>query len=607
MRGGINNLRLGIGLVMTVGLSLIQVNNVYAYGSGASGYSGSPSTNNGADCTNCHGGNAAIPTVTLTGPATATTGSTGSYTVTMSGGPAVAAGVDVAASGGTIIDTNASGTKISSGELVHSTANTMTGGTISWTFDWTAPTAAGTYTIYAAGLSTNGSGSGGDGTGLASLQITVSAVTPTNQPPVAKISGPTTGTDGIAVMFDGSGSTDPDGTIASYDWDFGDNTTGAGATVTHTYTAGTYTVMLKVTDNAGATNTATSNIVITAANAPQPPVASAGGPYSGTEGTAVQFDGSGSMDPDGTISSYSWDFGDSSAAGTGVMPTHTYSAAGNYTVTLTVTDNSGMTGSSTAMANITAATTGTPAPATADKFNQYCSACHGTNNSGGSAGPVKGTSVSSINSAINNVGSMNSLSSLSSADIQDISSYLSGTGTGTGTGTGGGTGACTSVGDESDRTTSGSDTGSSEEDHHWHGSHHHSQNCGTTTPTTPADPAPTSQSSTLYDTYCSACHGAGGTGTSTAGSVVGASSQDIKEAIGEVRAMSSLSSLSDGDISAIANYLGSTGQGGGRNAEASGTGQNAQGIAKDNASGGGGALGWLTLLLTGIWVGIRRR
>ena len=61
---------------------------------------------------------------------------------------------------------------------------------------------------------------------------------------------------GLVVAFSGSTSTDIDGTVASYSWNFGDSTTGTGATPSHTYaTAGLYTVVLMVTDNAGATGT----------------------------------------------------------------------------------------------------------------------------------------------------------------------------------------------------------------------------------------------------------------------------------------------------------------------------------------------------------------
>ncbi|UCG70112.1 MAG: right-handed parallel beta-helix repeat-containing protein [Thermoplasmata archaeon] len=71
----------------------------------------------------------------------------------------------------------------------------------------------------------------------------------------------------------------------------------------------------------------------------QPPVAEAGPDQVVYEGHIVQFDGSGSNDPDGTIVTYDWDFGDGSPHGSGVNPTHTYNSTGNYTVTLTVVDN----------------------------------------------------------------------------------------------------------------------------------------------------------------------------------------------------------------------------------------------------------------------------
>ena len=68
---------------------------------------------------------------------------------------------------------------------------------------------------------------------------------------------------------------------------------------------------------------------------------------SAAQDLAATFDGSSSIDSDGTVASYSWDFGDGSAAGTGPTPAHSYAAAGTYQVTLTVTDNRGATGSVT--------------------------------------------------------------------------------------------------------------------------------------------------------------------------------------------------------------------------------------------------------------------
>jgi PKD repeat protein len=76
----------------------------------------------------------------------------------------------------------------------------------------------------------------------------------------------TYGNTNLLLSVDGTGSTDSDGTIASYAWDFGDGNTGTGSTTTHTYTsAGTYTVSLTVTDNSGGANTTTHSVTVTAA------------------------------------------------------------------------------------------------------------------------------------------------------------------------------------------------------------------------------------------------------------------------------------------------------------------------------------------------------
>src|SRR5271167_1568353 len=72
-------------------------------------------------------------------------------------------------------------------------------------------------------------------------------------------------------------------------------------------------------------------------NKDQPPVASIGGPYTGHIGTAISFNASGSSDPQGEVLTYAWKFGDETT-GNGVSPSHTYAAAGNYSVSLTVTD-----------------------------------------------------------------------------------------------------------------------------------------------------------------------------------------------------------------------------------------------------------------------------
>ena len=80
-------------------------------------------------------------------------------------------------------------------------------------------------------------------------------------------------------------------------------------------------------------------------------MANPGGPYTGTEDAALKFDGTRSSDPDGSIASYAWNFGDGTT-GTGASPSKTYSATGKYTVTLTVKDNKGATATATTTASI---------------------------------------------------------------------------------------------------------------------------------------------------------------------------------------------------------------------------------------------------------------
>jgi PKD repeat protein len=186
-------------------------------------------------------------------------------------------------------------------------------------------------------------------------------VSPTsgNQPPTGTITQPAgdvTIQAGQSVTFAGSGS-DPDGAVARFAWIFPDGGPNASTAqnpgpVTFS-TAGTHVVSLTVVDTLGDNDPSppTRTVTVTAAN--QPPTAKPGGPYSGTTGQPIQFNGSASSDPDGTITAYAWTFGDGGTA-TGATPTHTYATAGGYTVALTVTDNSGASSSANTSATVSA-------------------------------------------------------------------------------------------------------------------------------------------------------------------------------------------------------------------------------------------------------------
>jgi VCBS repeat-containing protein len=133
---------------------------------------------------------------------------------------------------------------------------------------------------------------------IATVTITVNDV---NDPPLADANGPYSGTVGIPVSLDGSGSSDSDGTIISYKWDFGDGSKGSGVSPAHNYqTPGTFIVRLTATDDAGATDTATTTAEIAEKN--QPPLA-ADDDYTTKEDTQLNVPGPGVLgndsDPDG--------------------------------------------------------------------------------------------------------------------------------------------------------------------------------------------------------------------------------------------------------------------------------------------------------------------
>ncbi|MCK5290424.1 MAG: PKD domain-containing protein [Thermoplasmata archaeon] len=162
------------------------------------------------------------------------------------------------------------------------------------------------------------------------------------------------------VIFNGSGSYDPDGWIVNWTWDFGDGSpVKYGEIVTHTYTStGTYTATLWVKDNENLMDSDTATITVL----PEfvPPVADPDGPYPGKKNHPVTMTGNGSYDPDGVIVDLEWDFGDGSPKEHGWWVIHTYTSGGAFLVTLTVMDNDNLTDVGYTIANITDDPPGAP-------------------------------------------------------------------------------------------------------------------------------------------------------------------------------------------------------------------------------------------------------
>jgi PKD repeat protein len=162
--------------------------------------------------------------------------------------------------------------------------------------------------------------------------------------PVANAGPDQAANEGDVVHFDGSGSSDADHDPLTYAWNFGDGATGTGVNPTHAYADnGTYTVTLTASDGA---NTSTDTLVVTVANVA--PTAAVSGPADAVPGQSRAWTFS-ATDPGAADSAapfgYTIDWGDGTTqtvlGGGAVSVEHTYTAAGNYTVSATVADTDG--------------------------------------------------------------------------------------------------------------------------------------------------------------------------------------------------------------------------------------------------------------------------
>jgi len=328
------------------------------------------------------------------------------------------------------------------------------------------------------------------------------------QSPIANANGPYSGVSGEFISFSSAGSSDPDGTIVSYFWDFGSFGSSVEANPQFSFSItfnAKISFTLTVVDNDGNQTSTTSTIVILLAPN-SPPVANVNAGVTGSANSQVSFSAAGSLDPEGDRLTYAWDFGDQTA-GVGGEPSHTYARCGTYDVTLTVFDSFGLEDSATTTATISGSGVNPP-----------------TANAGGVAGTYNGTLAS-------NVQFDGSASTDSDCDIVNYS-WDFGDGT-TGVGAAplhayalaGGYVATLTVTD-----TDGLMTSSSVD--------------VTIVDTGPID------GQTLYDSNCGNCHGFG-----TATTKPGATVARIDAGIATVPSMASLSTLSVAEVQAIADFL----------------------------------------------------
>lgn len=243
------------------------------------------------------------------------------------------------------VETRVGGTAVDFGSL--SARSIVTGQDGRATFVYTAPAAPAvtvdTFTVVEIGATPIGSDFNNAVMRTAAIRLTPPGiiVPPGDLNPLFTVT-PAQPVDNQTVLFDASAST---GSIAEYQWSFGDGRGGSGRTTQHAYaTPGTYVVTLTLVDGFGRSQSRSQSITVTPGL--QPTATFVFSPTNPRVGTQINFNASASRPPaGGSIFSYTWDFGDGSPRVTTGEPvvSKVYTTPATYTVTLVVTDNAGRT------------------------------------------------------------------------------------------------------------------------------------------------------------------------------------------------------------------------------------------------------------------------
>jgi hypothetical protein len=205
--------------VLTSSFLCILIGSSAAFAnSNASNDTGRSSKTAGQTCnSSCHSPTGSVPTVALTGPATLAVGATGNFTLTITANaaPNTQTGCDIATSSAqAALAITTANLTLANGELVQQTPLAFTNGTATYNFKVTAPPTGGSFTVYAYGMATNGSGtSGDDGKAATPLVVNVTGGGPADMAtgtdggvaPVDDMATPTTGNGGSGGTGGGNG------------------------------------------------------------------------------------------------------------------------------------------------------------------------------------------------------------------------------------------------------------------------------------------------------------------------------------------------------------------------------------------------------------------